>query len=959
MREDECLAQILKATYFFYVYLNPHPGAIEIATEVCHRSILEPGFNGKYAKIYKYCRQGLLGINWTPPDEFPTPLIDGKINDWFKLKDFLRGHQPGTPEVLIPGELLFPWEDDLPSDIEYLEGDYPGNKLDEGIIEEIVDSLLSDPRMIPTTTDFIVSQTNCKRIHSASTSLELEKKGRDAMGYKYSTVTKWVDKGCKPQPAIAIRTPVWKRTTEYRDAISLNPGTLFAVWELNSYLKYMINHKGVGDYTDMAELKQFYHKHSSFLLTDWRKSGLTLPHWFCKIVVRCVQKKAPTYSGQFPVDGIKIWDSKKQKWFYNEDFGYGLGMVNNVYTLFNIVLFEYAKRKEIFSEKDEIKSFNDDSVIGCKQTSYNRWLGICRDSGGYVDVHKSVQSDCIQFCEMHQGKKFINSFKWLSCFHTIYSTLSKSRNHTQWRFVTTQSWDAVRGYQSQLIPRKFSNEEIMGNIVDITLMGADAYWGKESINGVHPEFGGVGLGVYFRTTYNLKDTLLELEKKTGKEFFHCAASLRVCKESLNSTKYPKYRPWQQFPEGKTKQYMELIGSLDGLNHELKSLLDKTQNKFILENDWFQDRYWSDLENKLSKLDKDNPTIFDVEGYMAAQHWDSYAVPKFLVSSEVEISHDVRELPFARMAKEKPKYSLIKMLEELYLYFSTGSPVGISMEELGLDKYIQWETPVYPNSNCYNPICDMELISKISDFNDPRRVFLDYWAREHSVITGLRTKERRAKAAAEFLARSTGLTTLASGFATWYTKFPLPYNDELKEILSHHLPILHEEIIHNWFESREEGYIPLDKISFDVLHDHAELNPTFWKKNTKKKKKQEKKARPSKIVTDENAEQQHISLTTLNMDDTLMLLEDFIQRAHSVPIEVEELEEKGQEPSISYYDPEVTPFVFEERPDWLTAPQEESSEEEYEDQSDDEDEMIRAALDLQQRGKGWDTPLLDE
>jgi len=954
--QDECLAQVLKATKFFFCYLNPSPEAIELAEEICSRSIMEDGFNGKYAKVYKYCRQSILGINWTPPEDFPVQLLDYKINSWIDLKQHLRGLKPGTPEVLIPGELLFPWEDDLPSDIEYLEGESNPNKLDTSIIKEILDEIIGSPRMIPVMTDFVVSQTNCKRIHKASNFPDMEKMGKKAMGFKYKTVAEWVDGGCKYQKPIALRTPVWKRTTEYRDAISLNPCTLFQVWELNSYLKFMINHKGVGDFTTMEDLKKFYHQHSSFLLTDWKKSGLTIPHWFVKLVIEEVQKKAPTYNGQFPSDGIHIWDPEKKKWFINNDFGYGLGMINNVYTLFNICLFEYAKRKNIFTEKDKIISFNDDSVIGCKESSYNQWLGICQDSGGYVDVHKSVQSDCIQFCEMHQGKKFHNSFKWLSCFHTLTMSMLNSLNVTHWRFNVTQMWDAVRGYGAQLVPKRFSNEEVIGNIAELVLLGAANYWGCGPFkNGVHPEFGGVGIGFYFRTDYNLKDTLVNLGDSSGKEFFFKGSCLRVIKESEDSKTYPSYRPWEQFPEGVTKDYMSTLGSVHGMNHELKSLLDKTQNKFLLESNWFQEELWTKLDKQLSSIDYDNPVIFDIESYVASKPWNSYAIPRFLVEDQVPLDQSIRELPFVRMNKEQPKYSLVKMLEEFFLYFRFGKPKDLTVDDLDLRKYLQWEAPVYPDSGAYNPICDMETISKIADFNDPRRVFLDYWSREHCVITKLRTEERRAKSAALFLSLCTGLKSLKEGYATWYTKFPMPYDDELKEILSHQLPILHDEIIYNWLTSREVGYEPLDKISFETIEEHKQYNKEFWRKKTKTKSRQEKKARPSKTDKDNIMPEGHTDIMSLNMDDTSELISSFITRVNNPSTEEE---------TIEVYQ---TPLGIEleladlrsEKPDWMVEAGDSSDYDSEYYSDDDEDAMVRAALDALESGQSWEDQLTSD
>jgi hypothetical protein len=117
-------------------------------------------------------------------------------------------------------------------------------------------------------------------------------------------------------------------------------------------------------------------------MTDWKKSGLTMPHWFVKAVVEVFNRKNPQHPSNFPTDGWPIYSKKYGRWITPRTFGYGLGMINNVFTLFNLALFEYSKRVNIFSEKDEMLSFNDDSIIGCEDTAYYRWLKICQDSGG-------------------------------------------------------------------------------------------------------------------------------------------------------------------------------------------------------------------------------------------------------------------------------------------------------------------------------------------------------------------------------------------------------------------------------------------------------------------------------------------------------------------------------------------------------------------------------------------------
>jgi hypothetical protein len=955
--------QILRATKEFYCLINDNLVLKRISEEVCTRSILEKGFNEKYSKVYKYSRQCCLGINWNCPADFPVPLLNGKINSWKSFRQAIGLRKPATPEILIPGELLYPWLDEKPSDIEYLEDEYRPESIDKDSFREILGSLLIAPKRIPKMCDFVVSQTNTKRIHTCSNLRELRKKGKKAaMAYKYQAVTRWVDRGCPDQEPIAVRTPVWKRTTEYRDAISLNPDTLYQVWELNSYLKQMIKHPGVGDYTDMRELKQFYHKHTSFILTDWKKSGLTMPHWYIKLLVEEVSKKAPQYSGRFPTQGLEIYDYDKDKVFYNESFGYGLGMINNAYTLFNICLFEYAKKQNIFTEKDSILSFNDDSVIGCEKTSYHQWINVCSSSGAYLDVHKTVQTDCIQFCEMHIGKVWKNSFKWVSSFHTLYKTMEESVNYTEWRFRASDTWDAIRGYQSQLIP-EIPNEVIMGTIVDLVMTGAANYFGTDTDIG-NPEYGGVLLGKYGRTQYDLKDTLLVLEASTGKDYFYKASCLRLVKEALKPLNYPVYRDWEKFPEGKTKTLMTMIGSLHGLNHELESMLAKAQNRFVIDTKYVNHKLWTTLENKILKLNPDDPPIFNVVDYLRGERWPNCAVPSCLVTSEMPVSHNYLELPFVRMEKEENKYSIIKMIEELYYLFRGHKP-SIPEEDVTLKGFIQWETPVYPDVDKYHPICDMELISKIADFNDPRRVFLDYWARSHSVITGLATEDLRGRAAQVLLDQLTGIPRPGGGTATWYTRIPLPLDDMAKKILSTHLPTYHEEILMDIVSRRREPdeFPTIDEYSYDKLIDYKEHNKRQWSKWTKSKRISEAKKRPTKKKQPASEDNPPVDIMDINMDQIRTVFDkigaEFTERVQSLKQEQSPPSTGGEAtdtPSGFNYNIEAlrseTLLDSLDEPDWLREGSTEYNPDDYFDEGGSFDEAEEIAYALDQANLAW-------
>lgn len=538
-------------------------------------------------------------------------------------------------------------------------------------------------------------------------------------------------------------------------------------------------------------------------------------------------------------------------------------------------------------------------------------------------------------------------------------------NYTHWRFLASEMWDAIRGYGAQLLPG-IPNEVFAGTIVDLVLTGATNYWNVDQILVSAPEWGGVALGCYNRTIYNLKNQLLELEQAHGKDFFYKGACLRLVKESTKAHNQQPFRPWDRFPEGETKKLMETIGSLHGLNHELESFLDKAHNKFILDTKWYKEEIWKKLETNLASLDPSQPPIFNVEDYVCSQRWPGYAIPEMLVSEANFIDPEFIELPFARVQKKTNKFSLIRIIEEL-LCISNGQPLKIPEEFLSLEGFLLWETPVMPNYDGYQPLCDLSTIGKIADFNDPRRVILDYWARTHSVIVGLKTEDYRAKAAGHLLTKLIGLSgDQRIEEATWYTSVPLPLNEDLKLILKNQLPKFHEQIIRTWIQeqdtSPEQLPNPIDQFTFDYLTEFKKENKKQWAKWTRAKRKSEKKARPTKKdwklprdrfpvnVLDVNMDQLDQIITTFTLEDYNLAIQGDTKPTPQ-PVEVEEPD--GNVQSAPLYMDQISQPRFHEVPAWMLEQDSSEAEESYSDEEEniEEYEASLAAMILDRIAEG--------
>jgi len=227
---------------------------------------------------------------------------------------------------------------------------------------------------------------------------------------------------------------------------------LYDVWYLNQILRHSISEEWlpyIGDNLDAEGIHSFYAKNyrKMFLHTDYKKSGLTMPHWFTQSVIDVLHELDPSLEIGFPSEGWPILDPKTGKVYRPNGYGYGLGMINNIYTIFNIVMFKIGQEDEIFSENDQIVSFNDDSAIATENDSYYRWISLINQTGAWVDKNKSFSGYGMMFLEQYNFHEVDTSWKWSSFFSTLLSMFWKAANYHHWRFLVTDAW-----FQSQIGP---------------------------------------------------------------------------------------------------------------------------------------------------------------------------------------------------------------------------------------------------------------------------------------------------------------------------------------------------------------------------------------------------------------------------------------------------------------------------------------------------------------------------
>lgn len=909
---------ILKSTKEFYCALNDHSTELaQVADAICIHSILVDGFNARYAKMYKYVRQAFFGHAWNIPDDPPNvPELGKEFSSWASVVAFLKSTQPHTVELLIPPALLFPWKDALPEDIEYLDAEPVACTLDMTRITNIVRSCLQAPTMLPTKFDFAIAHTNTHVCAADIPKWKLPTLERKAMtNKKYVEVTNWLDKGCPPHNKYAIRTPVWKAPAEYRDAVSCTPALLYDSWRLNSTLKYAWSpkiSKMIGDYTDPAIMADLRKKHPLFIMTDWKKSGLTMPKWFCKLVVSELNKVIPHGYEVNDLD-FEIYDPVKKRWFYNKDFGFGLGLVNNLFTLFNIVLFLYAQEEGVFSQNDKMLSFNDDSVIGCQKSAYNRWVLICRQSGGWLDVHKTFSSlkGCV-FVEIHMFDRKIN-YKWVSTYKTLLSSLYKASNWDHWRFLISDMWDSVRveHYTGEL------NNVIADPCANYINKIAEQFWGRTSNFDLVPELGGVSLGVSSRTWLSLKKALVQAEELNVVQALVPLQMLKAWKIAISKPLI--YRPWKKFPKGRTAASFTVLGKMEGLNHELAVCADKVRNKFNMDTEFLNEQLWIPLGKQFEEIRSKPMLENNFWSWAKTVRWGGYALPDAFVL-ETQPCPTMKSLPFARLQKEKPAWSLPSMLVAYIEEQEKPRPIFpvVPYSEIDFSKYTQYEAPLRTDISGWGMLGDMRYLGALAEFADPRMVLLDYANRTKNLALSLDLPDRRGPAALNLMRKAYNCEFRGYTWATWYTPIPCPVKEEWGSILASNIPMFHPEIL----VLLDEGHTVEETTAYVSLREvevfrHA--NPSWWREATGTRKRN---VRRRKDVTGHTTKESQTPdesdvMVTITMDDITKMFEQIAtERSKPAPepepenlemawdfpeVELEELHpaESGSDPDNDY------------------------------------------------------------
>jgi hypothetical protein len=352
---------------------------------------------------------------------------------------------------------------------------------------------------------------------------------------------------------------------------------------------------------------------------------------------------------------------------------------------------------------------------------------------------------------------------------------------------------------------------------------------------------------------------------------------------------------------------------------------------------------------------ENGVFCDFDDWIKHNRFHSCAIPTYLVESSVPFNG--KNLPFVRVQKEKYKYSLPSTIVNYILWWKK-EPTLFPPEHIDFSCFNQYEIPVYADQNQYIPIVDIILLGKISQFHDPRRVFMDYAERTGQIITELFTEDSSGESMIQLMRQlePNDKFLLSASGASWWTRIPLPYLKEWEKTISSTIPTLHSELlsqlIMEFFTTGITKEIPVEiTITDEYIKTHQRYNKEFWKKSLSNAKQAAKKAKPTEQKKRGSPDEDNAFLL-LNMDENLRLVEDFFMQQHLVEEEVKTTNEFNFESFAGLVD-------NLERPLWETNdnPTHEEAHE-VEEKSVEEIEDLLLAQVLDSTNFKWDQDIDD-
>jgi hypothetical protein len=304
------------------------------------------------------------------------------------------------------------------------------------------------------------------------------------------------------------------------------------------------------------------------------------------------------------------------------------------------------------------------------------------------------------------------------------------------------------------------------------------------------------------------DTLIEIEDcqdiKTRTIYQN---TLRSWKDTVDTGIV--FRPWEVFPDGKTKETFKRVGALKGFTNELSSLTEKAKSKFILERGDYLIAIWNKVQSRIEA--NFNITEPDLQwwDWASSKEWGGYRIPLSFISEwDYTIDSNI-PIPWLKDGgnKETVKYTLGATFVDLASVLAGEPPAELPMEEIDLSKHFSTYVPLVNLSSGYTMLNGFDFMSALSGFMEPRVAFEDLRKRKGAVPKTFTFKRELGREMIEFMRRCNPEKYGDPSYigATWWTKLPLPYTEEQRRILECHPPHTHDIILSMWDEKSLGDY----------------------------------------------------------------------------------------------------------------------------------------------------------
>jgi hypothetical protein len=449
--------------------------------EVLKRSISNDSkFIGLYAKAYKlfkicYLKGGDSYIELLDPLRNAACEVEiALLKELIPESDFKIGFSEGSIEYMVPPFLLFPWAEDAASVTDIPDAfAFTAKKCTDKLLADLKEAFvkfLPVPQPVSTGTvlDHVNQLNNNKVVKEMPWCDAKSSPSSIVTRVKYLYLRDFDTNRQGGEYDWALRRKICKRTSETRDAVVCTPGLLFKVAQLNAVCAAMTSRiEENGSRFDEGEMyssmmnKITADKEMAKIHIDISKSGLTLPHWVLKALIDYITGHGIAID--FPSDGFNIIDMDSGEAFEKEgrSHGYGLGMINEAYTLILYTLTKMCEEKG-FVSIDTFKVFNDDQLIVAPYDGLqlNKLMNTM-NKYVHIDLTKTfVSNNACQFLEIVNKKDCLTNFKWVQFYHSTVSQILHARNACHSQYISWTVPNMVNMVTLQDKAKSSSNKDI-------------------------------------------------------------------------------------------------------------------------------------------------------------------------------------------------------------------------------------------------------------------------------------------------------------------------------------------------------------------------------------------------------------------------------------------------------------------------------------------------------------------